>query len=114
MTFALTKLLQRHESEAEMSADPREIIRDIVAKQCKPLEEAIERLIAAGVQVKRERDALLRETDALAKDAERYRYVRDAGRRDYLVLMEAKDSTYLKFGEHLDAAIRDAIEKEKS
>ena len=39
------------------------------------------------------------------QDAKRYRYIRDAGIRDYSVICEAPNSPYLKFNEDLDSAI---------
>lgn len=57
--------------------------------------------IAASYALLRNR---LRECEA---DAERYLYIRDAGKRDYTVIME-KGGAYLKMGDALDAAITKA------
>jgi BMFP domain-containing protein YqiC len=47
--------------------------------------------------------------EGLRKDAERYRYIRDAGERDYSVICESPRSPYLRMGERLDRAIDAAL-----
>lgn len=69
-------------------------------------EEGRETLLAAAAELERLRGV---EADAL-----RYRYVRDAGQRDYGVLCEQRSNVYLKFGRRLDNAIDAAIAASRS
>jgi len=74
--------------------------------------EIADRACAEQTEIEEQLRARDEEIAALRKNAERYLYVRDAGKRDYDVLYEHR-SNYLKMSLSLDEAI-DAALQEKS